>query len=250
MSANDLARRVVTNELKFQDEDHAQWAYRQEKAESGKRQVSRIIETEDGDLSRLLSINDQPLAAEQLQKENQRIQELVRNPAKQRKLRRTQNTDKESGKRLFKMLPDAFVFNYAGREGDLIKLSFRPNLNFNPPSLDARVFHGMEGELWVEGKQERLAAINGHLMEDVKFGGGLLGHLDKGGRFEVRQVEVAAGHWEMAVMAVDMRGKALLFKTINVQQTETRSDFQRVPDDLTLTQAADILNGQMVIAVR
>jgi hypothetical protein len=47
-----------------------------------------------------------------------------------------------------------------------------------------------------------------------------------------------------------MRGKALLFKTINVQQTETRSDFQRVPDDLTLTQAADILNGQMVIAVR
>jgi hypothetical protein len=250
LAANDLARRVVTNELKFQDEDHAQWAYRQEKAESGKRQVSRIIETEDGDLSRLLSINDQPLAAEQLQKENQRVQELVRNPAKQRKLRRTQNTDKESGKRLFKMLPDAFVFNYAGREGDLIKLSFRPNLNFNPPSLDARVFHGMEGELWVEGKQERLAAINGHLMEDVKFGGGLLGHLDKGGRFEVRQVEVAAGHWEMAVMAVDMRGKALLFKTINVQQTETRSDFQRVPDDLTLTQAADILNGQMVIAVR
>ncbi|HEV3312141.1 MAG TPA: hypothetical protein VG815_16650, partial [Chloroflexota bacterium] len=127
---------------------------------------------------------------------------------------------------------------------------FRPNLNFKPPSLDARVFHGMEGELWVEGKQERLAAINGHLMEDVKFGGGLLGHLDKGGRFEVRQVEVATGHWEMAVMAVDMRGKALLFKTINVQQTETRSDFQRVPDDLTLTQAADILNGQMVIAVR
>ena len=250
LSANDLARRVVTNELKFQDEDHAQWAYRQEKAESGKKQVSRIIETKDGDLSRLLSINDQPLAAEQLQKENQRIQELVRNPVEQRKLRRTQNTDKESGKRLFKMLPDAFVFNYAGREGDLIKLSFRPNLNFKPPSLDARVFHGMEGELWVEGKQERLAAINGHLMEDVKFGGGLLGHLDRGGHFEVRQVEVAAGHWEMAVMAVDMRGKALLFKTINVQQTETRSDFQRVPDDLTLTQAADILNGQMVIAVR
>jgi hypothetical protein len=33
LAANDLARRVVTNELKFQNEDHAQWAYRQEKAE-------------------------------------------------------------------------------------------------------------------------------------------------------------------------------------------------------------------------
>jgi hypothetical protein len=29
-----------------------------------------------------------------------------------------------------------------------------------------------------------------NLMEDVKFGGGLLGHLNKGGYFEVRQAEV------------------------------------------------------------
>ncbi|MGA3315690.1 MAG: hypothetical protein ABSC64_04545 [Candidatus Korobacteraceae bacterium] len=248
LSANELARRVVVNELKFQDEDHAQWAYRQEKEEAGKKQIKRIIETKDGTLSRLLAINDHPLTTKQLQKEDQRIQELVNNPAEQRKLQRARNTETEPGRRLFKMLPDAFVFNYAGREGDLIKLSFRPNPNFQPPSLEARVFHDMEGELWVDVKQQRLAAMNGRLMENVKFGGGLLGHLNKGGHFEVRQAEVAAGHWEMAAMTVDMRGKALLFKTINVQQTETRSDFQRVADDLTLTQAADILSGQVVVA--
>ena len=70
--ANELALRVVTNELKFQNEDHARWAYQQEKAELGKKQASRIIETKDGDLGRLLSINGQPLAAKQLEKENQR----------------------------------------------------------------------------------------------------------------------------------------------------------------------------------
>ncbi len=248
LSANELARRVVAKELKFQDQDHAHWAYRQEKEEAGKKQIKRIVETKDGTLSRLLSINDHLLTAKQLQKENQRIQEVVSNPAEQRKLQRARNTETEPGRRLFKMLPDAFVFNYAGREGDLIKLSFRPNPNFQPPSLEARVFHDMEGEVWVDVKQERLAAMNGRLMEDVKFGGGLLGHLNKGGHFEVRQTEVAAGHWEMAAMAVDMRGKALLFKTVNVQQTETRSDFQPVADDLTLAQAADILSGQVVVA--
>ena len=248
LSANELARRVVTNELKFQDEDHAHWAYLQTKEESGKKQVKRIIETKDGALSRLLSINDHPLTAREQYKENQRIQVLVNNPGEQRRLQRARNTETEPGRRLFKMLPDAFVFNYAGREGDLIKLSFRPNPNFQPPSLEARVFHDMEGELWVDSKQERLAAMNGRLVEDVKFGGGLLGHLNKGGHFEVRQAEVAAGHWEMAAMTVDMKGKALLFKTINVQQTETRSDFQRMPDDLTVAQAADILNRQIVVA--
>jgi hypothetical protein len=84
-------------------------------------------------------------------------------------------------------------------------------------------------------------------VEDVKFGGGLLGHLDKGGRFEVRQTEVAPGQWEMTALLVDMKGKALLFKTIDVQQAESHSDFHRVPDDLTLAEAASILNGQTVV---
>ena len=84
-----------------------------------------------------------------------------------------------------------------GGDGNLAKLSFRPNPNFHPPSLEARVFHDMEGEMWVDCKQERLAAFNGQLKQDVNFGFGLLGHLDKGGHFEVRQAEVVPGHWDM-----------------------------------------------------
>jgi hypothetical protein len=50
MSANELARKVVTNELKFQDEDHGRWMYRLEKEESGKKQVQEILETNNGSL--------------------------------------------------------------------------------------------------------------------------------------------------------------------------------------------------------
>jgi len=106
----------------------------------------------------------------------------------------------------------------------------------------------MQGEMTVDIKQERLAALKGHLMEDVKFGGGLLGHLDKGGKFEVRQTEVAPREWEMTILCVDMKGKALLFKTVSVQETENHSDFNRMPDDLTLAEAAGILNKQIVVA--
>ncbi|MFZ0862887.1 MAG: hypothetical protein WCA27_09985 [Candidatus Sulfotelmatobacter sp.] len=248
MSANELARKVVTNELKVQNEDLGHWMYRLEKKDAEKKQVQEIVETKDGSLSRLLSTDGRPLDAKQQQKESRRIQRLVSNPGEQRKLQQASNKKAEQGERLFKILPDVFVFGYAGCEGDLIKLSFRPNPNFQPPSIEARVFQNMEGEMTVDSKQERLAAINGHLMEDVKFGGGLLGHLDKGGKFEVSQTEVAPGHWEMTVLVVDMKGKVLLFKTINVQETENHSDFHRVPDDLTLAQAADILNKQIVMA--
>jgi hypothetical protein len=146
------------------------------------------------------------------------------------------------------MLPAAFVFNYAGGEGNLVKLSFRPNPSFHPPSLEARVFHDMEGEMWVDCKQERLAGFDGHLTQTVKFGFGLLGHLDKGGHFEVRQAEVVPGHWDMTTLSLQMTGKALLFASIGVQKRENHRDFHRVSDDLTLSEAAGILNSQMVVA--
>ena len=52
----------------------------------------------------------------------------------------------------------------------------------------------------------------------------------------------------MTALHVNMKGKALLFKTIGVQVTENHSDFHRVADDLTLKQAADILGRQLVVA--
>jgi hypothetical protein len=248
MSAVDLARKVVTNELKVQDQDHGRWMYRLEKEESGRKQTQEILETSYGSLSRLLSMDGHPLDAKQQRKEDQRIQSLVSHPDEQRKLQQASTKKAEQGTRLFRILPDVFVFSYADRHGALVTLTFRPNPNFDPTSLEAWVFHGMEGEMTVDIKQERLVALSGHLMRDVKFGARLLGHLDKGSKFEVKQTEIAPDQWEITFLNVDMKGKALLFKTISVQETENHSDFHGVPDDLTLAGAAAILNRQIVVA--
>lgn len=248
MQAVDLARNVVTNELRIQNEEQSHWMYRLEKAEDGRKQIQKILETKSGSLSQLLSIDGHPLDPRQRRKENQRMQRLVSHPDEQRKLQQASNKKADQGARLFRILPDVFVFSYASRQGDLVTLNFTPNPTFQSPSLEARVFHGMEGEMTVNIKQERLVALNGHLMEDVKFGFGVLGHLDRGSTFEIGQTEVIPGHWEMTALHINMKGKALLFKTIGVQETENHSDFHRVPDDLTLEEAAEILGRQMVVA--
>ena len=247
VSANDLARRVVTNELRFQD-DHTNWMYRLEKEQNGKKRVEEVVETKEGSVSRLLSINDLPLTATQQLEEDQRLLELMTSRSAQQKLRRGLDAETLQGRRLFKMLPDAFAFSYAGGEGNLAKLSFSPNPSFHPPSLETRVFHDMEGEMWIDCKQERLARFDGHLTQTVKFGFGLLGHLDKGGHFEVRQAEVVPGHWDLTFLSVEMTGKALMFATIGVQKKENHRDFHRVSDDLTLMQAADLLDRPEFVA--
>ena len=45
LSANDLARRVITNELKFQD-DHTNWMYRLEKEQYGKNRLRKSLRQE------------------------------------------------------------------------------------------------------------------------------------------------------------------------------------------------------------
>ena len=42
--------------------------------------------------------------------------------------------------------------------------------------------------------------------------------------------------------------KDALFKSIGVQKRENRRDFHQVSDDLTLTQAANILNRHIAVA--
>jgi hypothetical protein len=80
--------------------------------------------------------------------------------------------------------------------------------------------------------------ISGQLDSEVRFFGGALGHLDKGGTFFVKQQEIAPGYWEMTAIDVRMDGKALLFKTIAVRTKEIDTDFRRVPPATSIQQVA------------
>jgi hypothetical protein len=244
MPAGELLRRAVDGELKAQAADHTEWMYQTRVRDDGKDQVKTVIETREGDLERLRSVNGQPLTPEQEKREDQHIENLIHNRREQRKLRHEKEEDGQKTERLFKMLPEAMTARYGSRQGDLVEILFTPNAKFHPPSHEAAVFHGMEGRIWINTRENRLAEIEGHLMETIKFGGGLFGHLDKGGEFHVKQSEVGPGHWEITLLHVNMHGKVLFFKTIGVQQDETQTNFQQVPDNLTLAQAEEDLRGK------
>ena len=243
-SANELARRVLMNEANVEAQDHSHWMLRLETEKSGQKEVEQVVETKDGDLKLPLSINGRQLTAAQEKAANQRVQKLVGNPNVLRSSMKDENEDADRSQRMLKVLPKALSYSLGEQHGDTVELHFKPNPQFRPATREEHVFQAMDGDIWINRKQERLMEISGHLSHEVKFFGGLLGHLDPGGRFEVQQTEVAPGYWELTRLDVEMKGKALFFKTINVQQKLRRTDFQRISDDLTLAQAADFLRKQ------
>ncbi len=250
LSAADLVKAVIRKELKSSPATEVRWKYLLYKNVDGKQETREVVQTKSGSLDRLLAIAGKPLSGGQERQETDRILKLSHNPEEQHKVEQARKKDAEQCNVFLQMIPDAFLFDYAGESGNLTKVTFKPNPSFQPPSREAKVLHEMMGEMWIDARQQRLVSIWGKLIDEVKFAGGLLGHLEKGGQFTVKRAEITPGNWELTDMSVNMQGKALLFKTISVQQKELHRNFERVPDDLNLSDAAGILLNESLIAQR
>jgi len=239
-----LVREVVQNGLRYARNDQTHWSFREIIRKDGRVETHEICQTDAGTIDRLVAINDQPLSAEQQKHEDARLQELLANGSEIRRDRQKQREDSAKQNRMFATFPDAFRYKYSDTQEGLVKLTFEPNPQFVPSSRQEEVFHHLEGAMWIDPHQKQLARIDGRLTSEVRFAGGLLGHLDKGGVFSVRFKQVDSGPWVMAALDVEMNGRALLFKTIAVQEKREFDDYRRVPDGLSLRQAAELLEKQ------
>lgn len=238
---NRLARELFVNEVQAEIQDQSLWCFHELNEEHGQKKLFAACQSKDGQIDRLLEVNGQELSPSQRQAEDERVQKLLNHPDELQKKQKKEQEDSKQAHDLMKMFPDAFRFQYEGMQGNLMELKFFPNPDFHPSGRAAQVFHHMEGSLLLDPGQERLAEMTGQLTSDVKFGWGLLGHLDQGGTFFVKQQDMGSGRWELIELNVQMNGKALFFKTISVRQHQIFSDFRPEPDGTSPQQAFEFV---------
>jgi hypothetical protein len=241
--AGQLVAEVVKNELSAHGE--GRFMYRDQRTSPEGEKTKELVETDAGVVARLIAINGQPLTPQQRAEEEARLQDLSQHPERQRQRQREQQQDDEQVRKLFAELPKAFHYQYEGtdegKSGELIRLGFTADTQYQPSSRETSVFKAMSGKLWVAIPDYRLARIEATLFRDVTFGWGLFGRLDKGGHFFVEQSKIGPQRWETTYMNLQFTGKILLFKTLNLCQVDRLSDFHAVPGGLTLTQGIELL---------
>ena len=239
-----IVRRASQNELSSSNGNHP-FRYRLRKVDDGKITTKEIVETKDGEVARLVAINDKPLDADAQQTELERLHTLAAHPEMQEHRHKREIEDSNRANKMIRLLPDAFVYKFEGMvdgpNGPSYRLSFQPNPSFSPPDREAEVYHGMAGELWVDKAQERMVKLDAHLIADVDFGWGILGRLYKGGSILVEQADVGEHHWEATHMKLDLTGKALMIKSLSFQTTEDSSNFEPVPPDMDYQSAIKML---------
>lgn len=241
-----LVRRASEHELHSTNGAHP-FRYKLRKQDDRGISTKEIVETKDGDVARLISLEDKPLPPDREQAEQDRLNTLLAHPELQEHRRKREKEDSSRADEMIRLLPDAFIYHYEGMvpgpSGTCYRLTFKPNPGFDPPDREAQVYHGMVGELWIDQAQERMVKLDAHLIEDVDLGWGILGKLYKGGSILVEQADVGEHHWETTHMKLDLTGKALLFKSLSFQTTENASDFHPVPVEMSYQDAIRMLQS-------
>ena len=250
----ELVRKAVQNEIESNSGPGLHFMFTDRRKTAHLSQTKLIIETRDATAGMVIEQNGSPLTPQERRAEEARLENYVHNPEELSKKRKQDKEDADHTSRILKALPDAFLYERegaqngseaVGRPGDeLIKLKFQPNPNYAPPTRVEQVLTGMSGHLLIDPKENHIAEIDGTLQKEVGFGWGILGHLDRGGRFFVQQADVSNGHWEVTRMELSFTGKILLFKRLTIRSNDVFSGFRPVPD-LSFAQGIELLKKEV-----
>jgi hypothetical protein len=242
----ELVKKALANELTCIQDTRHPMRYRLRKSSPRLTTTKEIFETKDGSVARLLAINDRPLSTDDEQKEQDRLSGLLSDSSRQRHRKQAEEDDTNRVLKVMRALPSAFIYQYAGTadgpNGKVEKFAFKPNPSFDPGDLETEALTEMTGELWIDAAQGRVARLEGHLQQDVDFGWGILGRLNKGGWIVIEQADVGNHQWRIVHFQMVMSGR-LVFKTKSFDTVEDETQFVSVPVGLGYVQAVQELRS-------
>lgn len=246
-SDQGMVGRALANELTAAQDAGHPMQYRLRKSTPRLTSTKQIIETGDGAVARLLTVNDNALSPADRQKDDARLDGLLADPSRQRKRKQSEQEDAGRALKVLRALPKAFVYEYKGSEtnGDVTiqKYSFAPNPKFSSSDLELLVLTAMSGILTIDATHERVVRLDGHLQQDVDIGWGILGRLNKGGWLTIEQADVGGGIWRIVRFQMTMTGR-VFFKTKSFDTVEEQSQYAPVPPGMTYQQAIQLLRSE------
>jgi hypothetical protein len=235
-TVKQLIGEACHNELQ-QREKRTLWSYVAERRSNNHVFREQVIETVDAPVRHLLAVDGYPPTSSQMKEESDRNQELLNNASRRHALQKQQDDDDKKMEELLLIIPEAFVFEDQGPEGQSERIAFHPNPGFQPKTYEQRVLHVLDGTVLVDLGDKRIVRLSGSLKAPVEFGYGLIGHVQQGGTTDIKRVHLSPGVWKTSAEKINIDGRFVILKTINKHQDETRTGFEPVLSGTTFAQA-------------
>ena len=239
---------AADNEVRIIDEDSFPLRYRVHKIDSKGDVVREVIDARDGSVARTIQRDGKPLTQEQDKAERDRLEEILADPTEFFKHQKRNGSARSYASSLVKLIPTAMLYTYtpgqpqpANAPGPQVVVDFKPDPNFQPPTMTAQLLTGLEGRLWIDRRTQRLTRVEGRVVKPVNFGWGVLAHVYPGGTIEFEQAEVAPGHWIYSHVDENITIREMMLHTITEKQQMTARDAHPMPASLGYRDAIHLL---------
>jgi hypothetical protein len=186
-------------------------------------------------LRRQVARNGQPLSAEELAKEDRRIEKLVREIEKREAERAEQSgrvgPPDEAGKppTIADVLRASLLLNPRRerfRSREVIVFDFEPRPGYKPQKDFEKLFGKLAGAIWIDDRDRQVVRVEARLVDSFKIGGGLLGAIKPGAAFVIEQNRVNDEIWLPTYAEFNLAARAL-FIGFNFNSLITYRDYKR-----------------------
>jgi len=201
--------------------------------------TERVVETGKGKIRRLIGEDGNPLSPERMAAERKRLDSIASDPAAFERAEAAQKNDEQHARQMLDSLPRGFLLDNVTLNNGMWRMDYRPNPAYSPSGIEEHVLHGMSGWLTIDARDMRLLHIEGKLAQDVTLGLGLI-NIRAGSNFASDRAD-QDGRWRTVMVHTDIRGHALIFKTISKSTDLTRRDFHYLESNLTIPEAVALL---------
>jgi hypothetical protein len=185
-----------------------------------------ITPLEGGDYRKLIKIDGKPLSDLATRQEEAKLEE---NFKKRSRISRSERTALEKKKtercrkeeQFWNEALKAFDFEevgiqtIGGRPARMFKAVPRPQ--YIPAAHDFELFKKITGKIWIDTADDQVSRAEVKFVEDIRFGGGFLARVNKGGTFTVLQRKVNDEVWFPVHCEVAVNGRIALFKGFNLK---------------------------------
>lgn len=108
-----------------------------------------------------------------------------------------------------------------------IVATFKARRDAKPRTREGRLARGFAGEIWIDEQAREVVKVDARAIDDLSFGYGVVGRLNKGATVTVRREPVAGNLWLPVSIRFDGEGRALLFRKLRINFAVDWFDYRK-----------------------
>jgi hypothetical protein len=207
-----------------------------------------VIESEQGNVARLVERDGHPLTAAEDTAERSRLNDILSSPEAYLKHEKKGDAGKDYTAQLLRLMPHAMIFSYApgqpqpaGATAPQIVLDFQPDPAFHPPTMVSEVLTGLAGRVWIDARTGVMTRIEGKVLRPVNFGWGIIAKVYPGGTVEFEQASIDGKRWAYTHVAEHATLREMMVRISSEKVEMTAWGFNVLPRPMPFQEAVHAL---------